>query len=198
MNEKRTGADEDADLVSSCKKGDTDAFETLVKRHQKRMFNAAYRIAGDYNEASEIVQDAFISAYKNIRKFREKAKFSTWLYTIVVNTSRNHLRQLNIRRSREGLSLDDPISAREGNDPVSDSPSAFDKLEQKEMRQMVRQCMDTLGSEFREVVVLRDISGFSYEEISDILKIPQGTVKSRIFRARDDLRRCLKKKMGKL
>ena len=94
---KQTIRDEDYEFVSLCKKGDVDAFEVLVKKHQKRMFNIAYRMMGNYEEASEIVQDAFVSAYRGIKNFRGRAKFSTWLYTIVINLAKNRLKQLKAR-----------------------------------------------------------------------------------------------------
>jgi RNA polymerase sigma-70 factor (ECF subfamily) len=110
MKENKHATDEDHELVSLCR-GDVDAFEVLVRKHQKRMLTIAFRMVGNYEDACEIIQDAFVSAYKNIKNFKEKASFATWLYTIVLNLSRNRLRQLNIGRNREAFSMDDPVPA---------------------------------------------------------------------------------------
>jgi RNA polymerase sigma-70 factor (ECF subfamily) len=199
MKGKKQARDEDLKFVASCQAGEVDAFEVLVRRHQKRMLNIAYRIIGSYEEACEIVQDAFISAYKNIKGFKGKAKFSTWLYTIVINHSRNRLKQLKTRRYREAYSTNNPITTPDGEiqaDPPSNAPSALDRLEAQDVQQQVQGCINILDAEFREVIILRDIQGFSYDEISVMLKVPEGTVKSRLFRAREGVRDCLKNVMG--
>lgn len=192
-------AEEDYELVLLCKKGDLDAYEELVRRHQKKMLNIAYRMVSNYEEACEIVQDAFISVYKNIRTFEGKARFSTWLYTIVMNISRNRLRQLRVQTTHEPYSLNNPILTDDGTisvEPASQEPSVLEKLERKDLQGKVQECINTLDEEFRGVLVLRDIQGFSYNEISDILKIADGTVKSRLFRAREAVKDCLKKVLG--
>jgi RNA polymerase sigma-70 factor (ECF subfamily) len=202
MREKeRTIANKDTELVSSCKKGNIDAFEVLVKKYQKSMLNIAYRMTGNYEDACEIVQDAFLSAYKSIKNFREKASISTWLSTIVMNLSRNHLKQMKIQRNREAFSIDDPVLTDEGKinaELRSNDLSILEKLEKKDMQQKIQECINSLDIEFKEVFVLRDIQGFSYDEISDMLKIPGGTVKSRLSRARYSLKDCLKKVTGEL
>jgi RNA polymerase sigma-70 factor (ECF subfamily) len=199
MKGKKQTRDDDLEYVSLCKKGDADAFEVLVRRHEKRMFNIAYRVIGNYDEAGEVVQDAFIAAYKNIKGFKGEARFTTWLYAICINLSRNRLKRLKTRHYREGRSLDDPIMTPDGEllaDPPSSEPSALDKLEARDVQQKVQLCINALDAEFREVIVLRDIQGFSYEEISAMLKKPVGTVKSRLFRAREAMRACLQDFMG--
>jgi RNA polymerase sigma-70 factor (ECF subfamily) len=193
--------DEDLELVSSCKKGNMDAFEQLVEKHQKRMLNIAYRMVGNYEEACEIVQDAFVSAYKSIQSFEGKSRFSTWLFTIVTNISRNRLKQMKARGHHERFSLDNPILTDDGNisvEPVSPEPSVLEKLEKRGIQQKVQECIQTLDNEFKEVIVLRDIQGFSYDEISDMLNLAGGTVKSRLFRARDIVRNCLKRFSGEI
>jgi len=199
MKGKTQTRDDDLEYVSLCRKGDVAAFEALVRRHEKRMFNIAYRVIGNYDEACEVVQDAFISAYKNIKGFKGEAKFSTWLYAICINHSRNRLKRLKTRQYREGRSLADPIMTPDGEiaaDPPSGEPSALDRLETRDVQQKVQLCINALDAEFREVIVLRDIQGFSYEEISAMLKVPEGTVKSRLFRAREAMRACLQDFMG--
>lgn len=193
--------DPDYDTVIRCQKGDVEAFEQIVIRHQKKMFNISFRMTGDYNEAAEVVQDAFVSAYKNIKGFRGSASFSTWLCTIVINLSRNRLKQMKAKAVREPLSIDDPVRTDDGEmkiDPPSNDISVPDRLESHETRQRVQGCIKSLEDEFREVVVLRDIQGFSYSEICDMLKLAEGTVKSRLHRARESLRNCLKKYLGEL
>ena len=199
--EKQKTTDEDYELVSFCKKGDVDAFEVLVIRHQKRMLNIAYRMIGNYDEACDIVQDAFVSAYRSIKRFKGKAKFSTWLCTIVMNHSKNRLKQLKTQLHREQFSIDNPVLTNDGQikvEPASSEPSALDKLVKRDVQQKVQGCISSLDDEFREVLILRDIQGFSYDEISDLLKAPEGTVKSRLFRAREAVKDCLKKVIGDL
>ena len=195
-----TGHDEDAALVSLCRKGEIDAFESLVERHQKKMLNIAYRMTGNYEDACEIVQDAFVAAFKSLRQFEGRSRFSTWLYTIVVNHARNHLKKPGTVASRAEYSLDEPINSEEGfirHEPASPEPSALERLEQKDIQAHVQQCINALDSEFREVLVLRDIQGFAYDEIGSLLKIADGTVKSRLFRARESIKNCLKKLLGR-
>jgi RNA polymerase sigma-70 factor (ECF subfamily) len=196
---KQKTTDEDYEFVSLCKKGDVDAFEVLVKNHQKRMLNIAYRMVGNYEDACDIVQDAFISAYRNLKSFKGKAKFSTWLYTIVINLSKNRLKQLKTQLHREKFSIDDPVLTNDGQirgELASREPSALESLERRNIQQKVQECINSLDEDFREVLILRDIQGFSYDEINDLLKIPEGTVKSRLFRARETLKDCLKKVIG--
>jgi RNA polymerase sigma-70 factor (ECF subfamily) len=201
MKKNNQTTDEDYNLVSLCKKGNVDAFEVLVRKHQKRMLNIAYRMIGNYEDACEIAQDAFVSAYKGIKDFEEKSRFSTWLYTIVLNLSRNRLKQLKIKSYREEFSFNDPVitdDSQINREPASGETTILERLERRDVQQKVQGCINSLDSEFREVLILRDIHGFSYDEISDMLKIPEGTVKSRIFRARDILRDCLKRVIGDL
>ncbi|MDH7499885.1 MAG: sigma-70 family RNA polymerase sigma factor, partial [candidate division NC10 bacterium] len=185
---------EDEEFVSRCRKGDADAFEVLVYRHQRRMFNIAYRMLGDYEEAANTVQDAFLAAYRSLRAFQGKSRFSTWLYSILINHCKNRLRQLQAQRLHEAFSLDDPISSPEGQiqgDPPSGEPSSLEDLERKDLQETVQRCIGSLEAPFREVLVLRDIQGFSYQEISEMLHLPEGTIKSRLFRARESLKEGL-------
>ena len=201
MKGKKQTRDEDLEFVVSCQEGNVDAFDALVQRHQKRMLNIAYRIIGNYDEACEMVQEAFISAYKHIKGFKGQAKFSTWLYAICINLSKNRLRQVRTRLHREPYSVGNPIQGANSQiaaDPPSSDPSPLDRLEERDIQQKVQGCINSLDAEFKEVIILRDIQGFSYDEISDMLKIPEGTVKSRLFRAREGVRDCLKQTMGDL
>lgn len=198
---QQNGLDEDTDIVFSVRKGNVDEFEKLVRKYQKMAFNISYRITGSYEDACEVVQDAFLSGYCNLDGFKGTSKFSTWLFSIVINLSKNRIIKMKAESRHEQFSLDDPVETDEG--PVgielaSREPSAADKLEREEVRRKVQDCIGRLEPECREVVVLRDIQGFSYEEMAGILGIAEGTVKSRLFRARDALRDCLKKVMGEI
>ncbi len=194
-------ADDDAGLVSLSQKGDLSAFEALVRKHQKRMLNIAFRLIDDYEEACEVVQDAFVSAYKNIGAFRRESKFSTWLTSITVNLSKNRLKQVKSRRGHEAFSIDEPLQVGDGQivvDPPSNEPSVLDRLEKRDIRNRVQDCIKALESDFREVLVLRDMQDFSYEEIGNMLRLREGTVKSRLFRAREMVKDCLKRVVGDL
>jgi RNA polymerase sigma-70 factor (ECF subfamily) len=196
---RRMTDDEDVKAVLLCQKGNVDAFEILVERHQKRMLNVAYRMLGDYEEACDVVQEAFLSAYRAIRSFRREAKFSTWLYGIVVNHARNRIKQAQSRSRYETRSIDAPVVLKEGSlqREVPDcGESAVERLEKKEIEARVQECILTLETEYREVLVLRDIQGCSYEEIGGMLNLADGTVKSRLFRARAAMKDCLVKILG--
>ena len=200
-NKKTIDADEDIEFVLACQKGDAEAFGFLVERHQKKMLNIAYRMMGDYNEACDVTQEAFLAAYKSIKKFKSEAKFSTWLYRIVINYSKNRLKQLRSRGQREAFSIDDPREIKiEGVSCQSfaDDTNPGVQMEKRERESQVHKCITSLDEEYRDVLVLRDIQGLPYTEIKDILKIPEGTVKSRLSRARNALKDCLVKVIGDL
>ena len=130
----RLTADEDYELIRRCQKGEIDAFEALVEKYQKRMLNTAYRMIGNYEEACEVVQDAFLAAYRALKKFRGESRFSTWLYSIVINLSKNRLIKVKARFHREGLSIDDPgenIHCQYRNNPPTHESSMGDQLEKK-------------------------------------------------------------------
>lgn len=198
---KHSHQDDDNHFVALCRKGDIKAFQILVERYQKKMLNIAYRITGDYEEACETVQEAFLSAYRAIKKFRGDAAFSTWLIGITMNHARNRLKKMRSHAHHEGLSIDDHVEIETGcvlYDHPSQEEPIVEKLEKKEIQVKVQECINSLDEEQREVVVLRDIQGFSYDEIHDILSIPEGTIKSRLFRAREALKNCLKHVIGDL
>jgi RNA polymerase sigma-70 factor, ECF subfamily len=191
--------DEDLPIVLNCRNGDIEAFQALVERYQKKMLNIAYRFLDDYEDACDIVQESFISAYKALPKFRGESTFSAWLSAIVMNHSRNRLKQKKTRACRECVYLDTPKDQEKDGvsfELPSENESAHEKLEKMELERRVQDCINTLSDDYREVVVLRDIQGFSYEEISTSLQVSDGTVKSRLFRARDSLKDCLSDVLG--
>lgn len=192
------GYDSDADVVLRVREGDIEAFGDIVRRYEKKMLNIAYRVLGDYEESLEAVQDAFISAFKNIKRYQGRAKFSTWLYTIMLNTARNYHKKLRNRTYHEKFTVDSGAGDCEGSmsrEPASEGLTVLERLEKSERDKVVHDCMNSLSPEFREVAVLRDIQGFSYTEIGDMLSIAEGTVKSRLSRARDAIKNCLKGKV---
>jgi RNA polymerase sigma-70 factor (ECF subfamily) len=196
-----TDIDSDAGLVTSSQQGDLSAFEALVAKYQKRMLNIAFRFLGDYDDASEVVQDAFVSAHRNLKGFRAESKFSTWLTAITMNLSRNRLKRMKLHQARVPVSLDAPIQTASGEmmpDPPDREPSILDRMEKRDIQAKVQDCIKELEPDFREVLVLRDMQDFSYEEIGGMLKVAAGTVKSRLFRARESVKDCLKKTMGSL
>jgi RNA polymerase sigma-70 factor (ECF subfamily) len=200
-SKKAANEDDDLKYVILCQQGGTQAFEVLVERHQKKMLNIAFRMTGNYDEACDVTQDAFVAAYKSIKKFKAEAKFSTWLYRIVVNYSKNRLKQLRGAAKREGVSIVDSVEMKtEGvfSQSLINNNNPGMQMEKRERETQVRKCITSLDEEYREVLVLRDIQGFSYEEIRDILEIPDGTVKSRLSRARSALKDCLTKVIGDL
>lgn len=193
--------DSDHEIILRCKKGDISAFEQIVRKYEKKMFNISFRMIGDYNEAAEAVQDAFVSAYKNMKGFKGDSRFSTWLYSIVANFSKNRIKKARSQSFREPLSLDDPVDMDDGSiqrEHPSGELSVLERLEKRDVALKVQGCINELEDNFKEVIVLRDIQGFSYEEIITMLHISEGTVKSRLHRARSALKNCLKKYVGDL
>ena len=201
LNERTSpGPDPDQAAITACRNGDVNAFENLVEKYQKQMFNVAYRMIGSYDDAVEVVQDAFVAAFRNINSFEGAAKFTTWLTRIVRNMSINRSKQLSAARYKKTVSLDDYLHNDHGKarHPAADDPTALQRLEREQIQQQIQWCIDGIDIGFREVLVLKDIQDFSYAEIGEALNIPQGTVKSKLYRARDFLKTCLKKAFGDL
>jgi len=188
----------DNDVIDRVRGGDVEAFSILVRRYQKRMLNAAFRMCGDYEESCDIVQDSFLSAFKALKQFRGEASFPTWLTGIVMNNTRNRLKQKkSFHLSTVSLSIggQGPEDFCHSEIP-SGELSPFEQLGNKEIQAAVQACIGTIEPEFREALVLRDVQQYSYAEVSAILGLAEGTVKSRLFRARAAMKECLKKKLG--
>jgi RNA polymerase sigma-70 factor (ECF subfamily) len=142
-----------------------------------------------------------VAAWRGLGAFRGEARFTTWLTTITVNLSRNRLDQIRTRRRNEPVSLDEPRESADGllpREAVSGSPSVLEELERHDVRRHVQACIAELAPDFREVLVLRDMEDFSYEEIGTVLRLSGGTVRSRLFRAREAVRDCLNRVIGVL
>ncbi len=171
-------------------------FDALVAAYEKKIYNVVYRILGDYDEAADITQETFISAFKSFGRFRGDAKIYTWLYQIAINHCRNKLRQRGRTRALNIESLDQPREWEdEGEGPsreIADLTHAPHlALEEKELRQRILAAVESLPPDYREVVVLREIHGLSYNEIADATRLSLDNVKTRLSRARAMLRRKL-------
>lgn len=176
-------------LIEQAQNGDVFSFNTLVLHYQDSVFNVAYRIMGEQDAASDATQEAFISAYKSLRRFRG-GNFKAWLMRIVTNACYDELR----RRKRQPQSSLDEISEDYGSSSLlvsKDSPDPEEYGQRTELVEAIQRCLDELPGEQRTVAVLCDIEGYDYKEIADIMSISLGTVKSRISRARAKLRDCL-------
>ncbi|HEY7559456.1 MAG TPA: sigma-70 family RNA polymerase sigma factor [Candidatus Binatia bacterium] len=176
-----SGGISDAECVRRLQRGDTEAFAALVERHQRSIFNLLYRMLGDYDDAAEVSQEAFLSAYRSIKSFRGDSSFSTWLYRIAVNHA-------NTRRKSAAL-WQQRTARLKSLEPVGDGgPDPADVLEQKEVRERVQAALNSLESEDATIILLRDLQDVPYETVAEVLKIPIGTVKSRLHRARRALK----------
>lgn len=181
-------------LIKRCIKGDIDAFEKLIESHQKRAYNIALRILKNPDDAMDISQEAFIKVFKSIKSFKFQSSFSTWLYRIISNTCIDFLR----KNKNEVYSIDNPIQTDEGNikRQFEDQGNTTEEMFNKKMtKELVHNAIDELEDQHRVIVILRDIEGFSYSEIADILGCTLGTVKSRISRARDNLKNIILRDM---
>lgn len=182
-------ASDEQQLIRQAQRGDVNAFNTLVLAYQDRLYNAAYRIMGDPASASDIAQEAFITAYRRLETYRG-GSFRAWLLRIVTNTSYDELRR---RQRRPATSLDD-LSGVDSDDepPIPDNnPSPEQSVQQSELHHAIQDCINALGSDQRAVLVLSDVEELSYQEIAEIVGANLGTVKSRLSRARVAVRDCL-------
>jgi len=185
-NDKRPS---DEDLIERFQKGDLYAFDLIVKRYKDQLLNFVFRFVGNQEEAEDIVQETFLRVYRKRKAYKRIAKFSTWIYTIAGNLSRTELRRRKRRRlfsvSDLGFEDKDYEISDEGHNPESQ----VDGLIQEEI---IQREIENLSPKFREVIILRDVQELSYEEISKIIKVPIGTVKSRVNRGRLKLQSQLK------
>jgi RNA polymerase sigma-70 factor (ECF subfamily) len=179
-------------LVQRVQKGDMRAFEALVNKYQRKVGRLLTRMVRDPDDIEDIVQDSFIKAYKALGNFRGESAFYTWLYRIAINTAKNFLVASNRR----------PIALREGNDEDSETFDDSDTLSDmgtpesvyssRQIAATVNKAVEELPEELKNAIVLREIEGLSYEEIAEVMGCPIGTVRSRIFRAREAISERLK------
>ncbi|KRO94792.1 MAG: RNA polymerase sigma factor RpoE [Proteobacteria bacterium] len=185
MIENKTEAT-DQQLVVRVQKGDKRAFDLLVLKYQGRMHAIVGRFVRDTDEVSDVVQEAFIKAYRALPNFRGESQFYTWLYRIAVNTAKNYL----VARSRRPPSSDiDVVDAEyyDGSDYLKDLGTPENNLFRDELAALIHKAISDLPEDLRTAVTLREFEGLSYDEIAEIMDCPVGTVRSRIFRARETI-----------
>ena len=174
------------ELVRAAAGGDTEAFERLVETYENKIYTLALRMSGSPDDAGDIAQEAFLAAWRGLPAFRGEAGFATWLYRLASNAAIDYLRRQ--RKQRGERSLDDEEL---GLDAVDAGPGPQDAAEGEEVRSAVAAGLRALSEGHRQVLVLRELQGLSYEEIAAVLAVDLGTVKSRISRARSALRKIL-------
>lgn len=184
--------EEPAWLAEGLRAGSEEAYEALIERYQQPVFNLVYRLLEDPGDASDVVQEVFFKVFRNVNSFRGGSSLRTWIYRIAVNEAHNHRRWFSRhRRNQVGLESEEE-NVRNWQDVFSDnSRSAFDLVSDSETRAIVEQALAEVNPLFRAAVVLRDLEEMSYEEIAEVLQVSLGTVKSRILRGREALRKNL-------
>lgn len=191
-----TERDIDQLLVERVQRGDKKAFELLVSKYQRKLLRLVMRLVHDHAEAEDVVQEAFIKAYRALANFRGDSAFYTWLYRIGINTAKNHL---VTQGRRAPTSTDADIDAAEtfaDADGLRDINTPESQLATKQIASTVNSAMSSLPEELRNAISLREIEGLSYEEIAELMLCPIGTVRSRIFRAREAIAEKLRPLIG--
>jgi RNA polymerase sigma-70 factor (ECF subfamily) len=186
LRSRERAVKEDQVLIAETLAGDAAAFGMLVRKYQDRLYNAIVQSLGMWDEAHDVVQDAFVQAFLKLHSFQGQSQFYTWLYRIAFNTAASRR-----RKQRPNLSLD---HSREngGHEPLYAGEAPHDRAMQSERIDSVQRALSTLTDDHRTILVLREIDGMAYEDIAEILELPVGTVRSRLFRARMQLREELR------
>jgi RNA polymerase sigma-70 factor (ECF subfamily) len=179
----------DEQLIARFQLGDVQAYDLLVRRYKDQLLNFVYRFVGNRTDAEDIVQETFLRVYKNKHMYKEIAKFSTWVYTIAGNLAKTELRR---RKRHKIFSVSNFVNEERDYDIPDREHSPEKKVDSTIQEDIIQKAIEKLPAKFREVIILRDIQGFAYEEISQILDIPLGTVKSRVNRGRLKLQEDLK------
>ncbi len=179
-NESQTVVDQQ--LVERVKAGDKRAFDLLVKKYQHKIIALIGRYVYDHHEAQDVAQETFIKAYRALPKFRGDSAFYTWIYRIAINTAKNHL----VARGRRPADVDvDDAQFFEGDNQLKDIATPENQLYKDELELVIKRSLNKLPEDLRVALTLREFDGMSYEEIADVMDCPVGTVRSRIFRARE-------------
>jgi RNA polymerase sigma-70 factor (ECF subfamily) len=182
---------DDAQLISQALAGQTAAFGQLVEKYQDRLYNTLVHVAGNAEDAKDVVQEAFVQAFLKLESFQGASAFYTWLYRIAFNVAATHRRRRGAMRTAEQTAIaDGQLRGSEGASQAAEGPS--DRLERDERCRQVRHAISQLPEEYRVVLVLREMEGYCYESIAEVLDLPVGTVRSRLHRARLQLREQLK------
>jgi len=188
---------DDTTLVERCQQGDPAAFRRLVERYQRKVYNLAFGMVHNPEDAMELVQESFVKAYRNLDRFQGSSSFYTWLYRITVNVCIDFL-----RREKKGsapLDYDDSVAHHEdvnqGEWPLvssvgTETPARVQS--RRELAEQIQRALDSLSEAHRRIILLREVEGLSYQEIAEVLDIPKGTVMSRLFHARQNLQRMLR------
>jgi RNA polymerase sigma-70 factor (ECF subfamily) len=186
---------DDFQLIRSFQAGNETSFEELVRRYQRQVANIIYLTLGDRSEIKDLTQEAFIRVYRSLDRFAFDSSFYSWLYRIVINLCIDELRRRKIKRT---LSLDFLSESRfeRERSSFSQRTSADDELLAQEKQSIIREALNALPTDYKTVLILREYNDLSYADIAKILKISQQAVKSRIFRARSELRKLLKDYFG--
>lgn len=174
-------------LIKKAKEGDEGSFETLILSCKGKAYNIALRYVKNENDAMDVLQDSFIKIFRHLPKFNEDSKFETWVYRIVVNTCNDFLRKNKYKYNEISSAVNEDEEEMEFNIP-DNAPTPDEALLNKEHSSYILECLEKMPADHKEVIILRDIKGFAYEEISEILECSIGTVKSRISRARSRLK----------
>jgi len=178
-------------LIKRCLSGDQAAWDFIVRQYWRKVFNVAYKFVGKHDEAEDLAQDIFLKIFKSLDTFDRRANFQTWLISISRNLCIDHYR--SVRKERETIDRD--VDANELA-PPSHEPGPVAALEQRDRVALLRQAMSSLPDTLRTAVLMRDIQELSYQEIADRLRLPEGTVKSRINRGRNELARQIRRLRG--
>ena len=179
-------------LIERCLAGDQAAWETIVRQNWRKVFNVAYKFVGKHDEAEDLTQDIFLKIFRALNTFDRRANFQTWIISISRNLCIDHYR--SVRKERQTIARDVDAGDLQ---PVSAERGPYAAAEHQDLRAMLRQALHTLPATLRTAVVLRDLQELSYQEIADQLKLPEGTVKSRINRGRLELARQLRRLQDK-
>jgi RNA polymerase sigma-70 factor (ECF subfamily) len=174
---------EEENIIRRCLDGESDSYSILVDRYKTMVYNVAYRMLGDGDTAKDLAQESFIAAYRGLKTFKQDAKFSSWLYSIVLNKCRDHLRM-----AKENIPIDDISNVRPGSGISPEQAAAA-----RQSRDLLQQALDLLSAEYREVLVLKHIEELDYQEIAEITGTSVAALKVRAHRGREMLRKILEK-----
>jgi len=188
--------DVDAELVARVQRGDKQAFDLLVLKYQRKIMRLLSRMIRDQSEIEDVAQESFIKAYRALPQFRGESAFYTWLYRIAINTARNWLAQNNRRPSSPSAQENEDGETFDATDNLTDSSNPESEMASRQIADTVNKAINDLPEELRNAIVMREIDGMSYEDIAESMNCPIGTVRSRIFRAREAIATRLRPLLG--